>query len=88
MKRLSVLFLLFTSSLAFSTELQFKSLFFPLYVQNAYVDQTEDVHAKPREIRVISRGAEPETTLAYLNNPFLPAFDETWHEAKVSKTPI
>lgn len=62
-----------------ASELELKTGFLPLYVQNGMVNEGEgDIHAKPRSIRYVSRGAEPETTLSFLNRPFIPAHDSTW----------
>jgi hypothetical protein len=63
-----------------ASELQLKTKFLPLYIQYAVLKEGEEtVHAKPRSIRFESRGAEPETTLSFLNHPFTPAHDSTWN---------
>ncbi len=41
----------------------------------------EKVHTKPRMVSFISRGAEPETMLTFLNTAYIPSHDTTWHEA-------
>ena len=78
-----ILFLLilpFLSALE-ASELQLKTKFLPLYVQHGVIREGEEaIHAKPRSISFVSRGAEPETTLSFLNSPFIPAHDATWHE--------
>lgn len=65
-----------------ATELEMKAAYLPLYANNAVVNEGEEpLHAKPRAISFLSRGAEPEATLAILKAPFVPHHDETWHDA-------
>lgn len=72
--------------ISMGSELEMKRAFLPLYASNAVVSEGEEpLHAKPRAISFLSRGAEPETTLAILREPFVPHHDGTWHE-KVDDT--
>ena len=65
-----------------ASELEMKAAFLPLYANNAVVNEGEEpLHAKPRAISFLSRGAEPEATLAILKAPFVPHHDETWRDA-------
>jgi len=66
-----------------ASELELQTAFLPLYVKHAVVNEgVEAVHAKPRKVSFISRGAQPETTLSFLNRAFKPSHDATWHEGK------
>jgi len=86
MNRISVLLLLFSFSSSSASELELKTAFLPLYVQHAVVNEgTEAVHEKPRKVSFISRGAQPETTLHFLNSAFIPSHDASWHEVKEVK---
>lgn len=65
-----------------ASELELKAVFLPLYANNAIVNEGEEpLHAKPRAINFLSRGAEPEATLAILKAPFVPHHDETWRDS-------
>lgn len=79
--------LLFLLLLSFSkaSELELRTVYLPLYIDHAVVNEGEEaVHAKPRPIRIVSRGAEPETTLFFLRGPYIPRHDTSWSEKKDS----
>ena len=64
-----------------ASELELKTGFLPLYVQvGVSEDGQEAVHAKPRSMSFVSRAAEPEAILSFLNRPFIPAHDKTWRK--------
>lgn len=72
---------LFTLSSASASELEWKTAFLPLYIEHAVINEgAEAVHAKPRKVTFVSRGAQPETTLAFMNTAFIPSHDTTWNK--------
>ncbi len=79
---LSLLLFLPLLSMSSASELELKTAYLPIYVAHGVVNEgAEMVHAKPRMVSFVSRGAEPESTLTFLKTAFIPSHDTTWHEA-------
>jgi len=64
-----------------ASELEFQSAYLPLYVAHGVVGEgTEAVHSNPRSVSFVSRGAQPETTLAFITSVYVPHHDTTWNK--------
>ena len=58
-----------------------RSVYLPLHVPFAVVNESEGmVSDEPRLITLVTRGAEPETTLSVLNAPHIPKHDNSWQK--------
>lgn len=64
--------------LANASELGLSTMQFPLYIDHATGLKGEELHKTPTTVCVLSRNAEPEATISFLNSPFIPHHDTSW----------
>jgi hypothetical protein len=50
----------------------------PLYIQFATGEKGDDLHKTPSTVSVLSRSAQPESKIHFLNSPYIPHHDTTW----------
>ena len=64
--------------LANASELGLSIMQFPLYIGHATGLKGEELHKTPTTVSVLSRNAEPEATISFLNSPYIPHHDTSW----------
>lgn len=76
----SKLLLLLLIPLANASELGLKVMHLPLFIPAATTAEGDEVHESPTPVSVLSRSAEPEATIHFLNSPHIPHHDTTWNQ--------
>lgn len=64
--------------LANASELGLSNMQFPLYIDHATGLKGEELHKTPTTVSVLSRNAQPEAKISFLNSPYVPHHDTSW----------
>jgi hypothetical protein len=61
-----------------ASELGLRSMHLPIYIEFATGLKGDDIHKTPTPVTVLSRGAQPESKIHFLNSPYIPHHDALW----------